>query len=409
MFWVLAAGYVLVYFHRQCAAVLAVDMMNDLHTDANIMGLLGSLYFYPYALMQLPAGLCSDSWGPRRTITLFFLVATTGSVMLGLAPNAGWAAAGRLFVGIGAAMLFVPTLKVLAEWFNPGEFATMTGILMAMGGLGSLISTAPLAFLSGLVGWRNSFLIVGGFTLLLALLVWLIVRDKPPDKDSQSVRTDNRENEKISLSEGVKKVFSEPFFWYCGIWFFFTLAIFFSFAGLWGGPFLMHVYNLSRTEAGNILSMLSIGLIAGSPVLSYISNRILKSRRKVIIICSFINIALCGILFYYTEALSIPVLYALCLGMGIFTSSVVVIVFTTVKEFFPVQIAGTSTGLVNLFPFAGGAVFQQILGWLLQGYSKNNAFTPAGYHHAFLVLFICAVIACAASLMIKETFPERLN
>ena len=72
--------------------------------------------------------------GPRKTITLFFIVAFAGSVVLGLAPTVTWAIAGRTLVGIGVAMLFVPTLKILAEWFKPTEFAVMTGILLAMGG-----------------------------------------------------------------------------------------------------------------------------------------------------------------------------------------------------------------------------------------------------------------------------------
>ena len=56
IFTILALGYVLVYFHRLCPAVLAVDMMQDLHATGTLTGLLGAAYFYPYALMQLPAG-----------------------------------------------------------------------------------------------------------------------------------------------------------------------------------------------------------------------------------------------------------------------------------------------------------------------------------------------------------------
>ena len=87
IFWILAFSYILVYFHRLCPAVVAVDMMADLQTSGALLGLLSSAYFYPYALMQIPAGLLSDSWGPRRSISLFFLLAFIGSVLLGLAPS----------------------------------------------------------------------------------------------------------------------------------------------------------------------------------------------------------------------------------------------------------------------------------------------------------------------------------
>jgi len=180
IFWVLALGYILVYFHRLCTAVVAVDMMRDLAAGATLIGVLASAYFYPYALMQLPAGLLADSLGPRRTITIFFLVAGIGSAVIGLAQTAPVAIAGRLLVGIGVAMLFVPTLKVLASWFTPREFASTTGILVAMGGVGSLTAAAPLAFASARIGWRMSFMAVAALTVVASACIWLIVRDRPP-------------------------------------------------------------------------------------------------------------------------------------------------------------------------------------------------------------------------------------
>ena len=114
IFWILAFSYILVYFHRLCPAVVAVDMMADLKTSGALLGLLSSAYFYPYALMQVPAGLLSDSWGPRRSISLFFLLAFIGSIVLGSAGSVLWALVGRTLVGLGVAMLFVPTMKVLS-------------------------------------------------------------------------------------------------------------------------------------------------------------------------------------------------------------------------------------------------------------------------------------------------------
>lgn len=408
IFWLLAAGYILVYFHRQCTAVLAIDMMKDLKTDGSIMGLFGALYFYPYAVMQLPAGLLSDSWGPRKTITFFFLVAVLGSAVLGYADTVPAALAGRLMVGIGVAMLFVPTLKVLAEWFRPGEFATMMGLLMAMGGIGSMSSTAPLAYLSSMTGWRNSFLIVGAFTLLLSLLVWLIVRDRPGDMGYPPL-VENGEGslKKISLSQGLKTVVTSFRFWVLGAWFFFTLAVFFSFGGLWGGPYLMHVYGVAKEEAGRILSMLAIGMIVGGPLLSIFSNRVFKSRKRIIIVASMANLFISGLLAFRTGSLSIAALYVLCFFMGVFASAIVVIAFTSNKELFPVNMAGTSTGLINLFPFAGGAIFQQVLGGILDNHKSGSGFSLQGYEHAFLVLFFCAAVALGVSFFITETFPRE--
>ncbi len=408
IFWILSSSYILVYFHRLCPAVVAVDMMRDLHTGGALLGLLGSAYFYPYALMQLPAGLLSDSWGPRRTITLFFSIAFVGSLLLGLAPSLFWAIVGRTLVGLGVSMLFVPTMKVLAEWFRIREFATMTGILMAMGGLGSLTAASPLALLSTLIGWRFSFVVVGIITLVLAILVWLFVRDRPADLGWPSPAEQTGVSPPpVGLLEGMKKVLKHPRFWPIAIWFFFDCAIFFSFGGLWGGPYLMQVYGLTKAQAGQILSMIAIGMIVGSPLLSFLSNRVFQGRKPVLVLSSFIVLCLTALLAFHTGGLPIPALYIICLGLGIFSSAVVVVGFTTTKELFPVQIAGTSTGIVNLFPFAGGALFQPFLGYLLERNGRvEGAFTLAGYQQAFLVLFICGVVAFLACLFLQETLVK---
>jgi MFS family permease len=358
--------------------------------------------------MQLPAGLLSDSWGPRRTITVFFGVAFVGSVLLGLAPSPAWAIVGRALVGLGISMLFVPTLKVLAEWFHTREFATMTGILMAMGGVGSLAAATPLALLSGWVGWRLSFVIVGLSTLVLGVLVWIVVRDRPADLDWPSPSEHTTAGAPpIGLVEGIKRVLTHPPFWPVAIWFFFELAVFFSFGGLWGGPYLMQVYGLSKADSGQILSMIAVGMIVGSPLLSFLSDRVLKGRKPVLVLSSLMVLGLTAILAFRTDRLSVPALYAFCLALGVFSSAIVVIAFTTVKELFPVQMAGTSTGLVNLFPFAGGAVFQPALGYILERHGKvNGVFTLAGYEQAFLVLFLCGIVALVASFFLKETLAR---
>jgi sugar phosphate permease len=406
IFWILALGYVMVYFHRLCPAVVAEDMRRDLSAGGGLLGLLGSAYFYPYALMQLPAGLLSDSWGPRKTISLFFSVAFVGSVVLGLAPNVYAAIVGRMIVGIGVAMLFVPTLKVLAEWFRVKEFAMMTGILMAMGGIGSYSAATPLAYISSWIGWRQSFVVVGVFTLALGALVWAFVRDRPTDKGWPAL-TESSEPapDSIPLMQGVKMVLSHPRFWPLSSWFFFTCAIFFSFIGLWGGPYLMQIYGLSKAQAGHVLSMAAIGMIAGSPLLSYGSNNLFKARKPVLLLTSVFICIITSTLYFFFGSIPVVLLYLICFGIGIFAGAAVTIGFTTNKELFPVSIAGTATGLVNFFPFLGGAVFQVVLGTVLdsQGLTASGGFAVAGFKYSFLVLFICGLVALISSLFLKET------
>jgi len=155
--------------------------------------------------------------------------------------------------------------------------------------------------------------------------------------------------------------------------------------------------------------MSAIGMIVGSPILSYVSNNIFKARKPVLILSSILTLIITGMLYIFTQRIPIPLIYLLCLGIGIFLGAVTTIGFTTNKELFPVSIAGTATGLVNIFPFLGGAVFQIILGAVLdsQGLTASGGFSFQGFKYSFLILFLCGLVACISSFLIKETMKQR--
>jgi sugar phosphate permease len=411
VFCLLAFGYLLVYFHRLCPAVVALDMQSDLQTSGALLGFLAAAYFYPYALMQLPSGLLSDSWGPRKTITVFFALAGVSSIFLGTVESLGLAILARILVGLGVAMLFVPTMKVMTNWFKTEEFARMTGILMAVGGLGAYSASRPLAWLSDKMGWRGSFIAIGIVTLVAAAVIWFLVRNTPEDMGLAAVKQpdqDHPQNGKtIGLAQGMKMVLSSGSFWVLAAWFFFSFCIFFSFGGLWGGPYLMHVYGLSKAEAGNILGMLAMAMIVGSPFLGWLSDKVFRSRKKVIVLASIITVCLTVPLAFFPDGMNRPALYLLCFLLGMFNSAIVVVAFTSAKELFPVEIAGTSVGLANLFPFLGGAVAPPILGAILEAQGETAAgYSAQAYSRAFLLYFILALIALGLACFLKETMSK---
>ncbi len=68
-----------------------------------------------------------------------------GAVLCGVATSFELIVAGRLLIGLGAAMVYIPIMKILAVWFRKYEFATASGILLAVGSIGSLSAATPLA------------------------------------------------------------------------------------------------------------------------------------------------------------------------------------------------------------------------------------------------------------------------
>ncbi len=434
LFAILALAYCFVYFHRNCLSVVADDLAQEFTASASAIGVLGSIYFYCYAAMQFPAGLLSDSVGPRRTVTFSLLLAAAGSLVFALAPTLGVAKLARIMVGLGASMVFIPTMKILAQWFRAREFAFMSGLMQAAGGVGILAATSLLSLLVVYAGWRWSFGLIAGGTLLIVAGAWWIVRDRPSDKGWPSIaEIDQRVNvaqppsaeerlardltaangggvvvPKISLWRGVRTVLSEKYFWPVAIWFFFDCGIFFGFGSLWSGPYLSHTYGMSKVETGAVLSTIAWGMVLGGPLLGMLSQRVLRSRKKTFVLCTSALVILLLALTLFPAGLSRTALVVWFFLFSVSSSAIVVMGFTTTKELFPVEIAGTCVGMVNFFPFFGGAVFMPLLGQVLDAYGKNDAgqYPVQAYRLVLFVLLVASVLSLACTFLMKDTYRK---
>lgn len=71
VFGIISSMYLLVFFHRQAPAVLALDLMRGLSLKGASLGLLSAAFFYPYALMQLSAGTITRVFGGQRSLCVF--------------------------------------------------------------------------------------------------------------------------------------------------------------------------------------------------------------------------------------------------------------------------------------------------------------------------------------------------
>jgi sugar phosphate permease len=411
VFGVLALGYITVMFHRLCPAVVAVDLIRDFNATGALIGMMAGAYFYPYALMQIPSGLLADSLGPRRTVTLSLALAALGSVIFSLAATPSMAIASRVVVGFGASMLFVSTLKIVSQWFTKKEFAMMSGLMNAAGGLGALTAAAPLAILTAWVGWRADFAIIGGITFLVVGLIWWIVRDRPQDKGWPAVEAElesaSARASLPALGRDLRRVVTRGHIWPLAGWFFLQGGVFFGVGGLWGGPYLMHVYGMTRQEAGQVLNMISVGMIIGSPLMAWLSNQIFHSRKRVLVTFSAVFVAVVGVLAWQPAGLPLAALYLLFFLFAVCGSGTVPVGFAAAKEIFPLGMAGVVLGFTNMFPLGGGAVFQPMLGALMDQWPRD----PSGLYpiEAFSAMWRVCFVASLGMLLCALLSRKETN
>lgn len=398
-----AFAFLLVTFHRFALGAIADELMKTWRIGAYGLGGLSSLYFYLYALLQLPSGVLADTWGPRRTLFGSALCLAFGSGLFGLASDLSLAYIGRFLIGLGSAAVFVNILKLQAVWFPPQTFATMTGLTATVGNLGAILAGAPFAFLAQAIGWRMTFEFFGLLALILALLLLAIVRDSP-DSGWRNSQFPIRNSQ---LGKAIWAVISNPRIWPP----FFTRVgfdgTFFAFFALWGVPYLMQVHHLPREEAAGSVSLGILGFLFLAPVGGIISDRVLARRKLPIVSSAIVYTALWGFLAFSPGRLPLPLLSLIFFLMGTFATSTL-LCLASAKELYHPGAIGIATAFVNMGGFVGGALMQLLLGYILdlgwRGEMLNEVrvYPVEAFQQAFSLCLLLMLLATLASLLIRD-------
>lgn len=393
--------FILSQFYRASIAVISPDLVNELGLDALELSTISAAFFYAFALMQIPVGLLIDSTGPRKTMTVLTLVSVAGAIMFSFGESAGWLSVGRAMLGIGMACNFMGTLKLLTTWFGPKQFATLSALIVSMGTIGNIAAATPLVLMVRSWGWRNSFEIMAGITAVLAGLFFLVVRDRPEGNEQASAPVavpGIRETASRAM-----QLFHRRDFWIISASTFCRYGIYAAVQALWAGPYLINVIQVSPVVAGNILFLMSIGLILGSPVSGYLSDAVFNSRKTVIIAGLGLMVLLLFILATLSKDTDPLILSCLFFTFGA-AGSTGQVMYAHIKEQVPTENAGMAMTAINFFTMAGVAVFLQGLGAVMTYVYPDNSLSPESFHTAFI---LCAVILLVIAGMYTLTTETR--
>ncbi len=241
-------------------------------------------------------------------------------------------------------------------------------------------------------------MIVGGVSLCLVGIAWLVVRNRPKIFEPEYL---NPLKNNYGCARTLQ-VLSTSAFWPPVIWAFLALGVFISFGGLWGGPWLIHVHKLDKIQTGHVLSMLALGMILGGPLLGFLAERVLKSRKKVLVIAA-LGLVLLTAKTAFGNPMTLTGLFVWFGLLGMTTMAAAPLPLTLIRNAFADDLAPTATGIANFFFLAGGAVMQQTGGWLLE-MQGHTTLTGTSEHYAtlFQVYFACAVAGLVAALLTRE-------
>jgi len=392
-------GYAFV--QRVAPSVVTEELMRDFAVGAASLGILSGAYFYTYAAIQLPVGLLTDRFGPRKLMSAAVILCALASIGFAYSDNLVVASMYRALIGGAVAFGFVGTLSIIAQFFSPSKFAMLAGLVQSMGMIGAIAGQAPLRILVEHSSWQETFLWLAAAGIVLGVLLFTVVPRRTTIENQQA-----RKSIWISLSE----VASNPQSWLCAFIGFGLAAPMLSFAGLWGIPWLEVAYDFDKKQAAGMVALLFIGWAFGSPLAGWVSDR--TGRRKPVLIGGGI-VSMCSFLvLVYLQNLSplvMSILFALC-GAG---GSVMAVIFGSVREANDPANSAAAMGFANMFVVGSGAVMQPLIGWLLEknwnGILQNGipVYSTEAYGQALSALAVGLLAAIIAAIVLKETFCKN--
>lgn len=405
MFVMGASYYCLAYFLRVSPSVMKQELLSHFKITATEFGSLSSSYYNAYTPMQLFVGVIVDRLGARRVLVSASLVTMLGLSVFIHAETLAIAKWGRFLIGFGAAFAYITVLKIVALWLPPNRFATAAGLTSALGMSAGIFSQIYLASFVHKVGYRSALstgLIAG---LILAVVLFLVVRDRPKEKRIAHKLSGEQLTFRQTL-RGLGMVLTKSETWVIGIVGLLLYLPASAFLDLWGIPYLQTAYKVSPERAAWMISLVYFGWIIAGPLIGALSDRI-RLRCMPLLVTSIFSTIFSAMAFYIPN-LPMSALYTLLFLFGI-TCGSHPLVFSLSREKNPEQISGTATATTNFFIMLGGVLFQPFMGkildwhWSGQMLDGVRIYTLADYKFALAVVPIGLLLSCFLTLLIKET------
>ena len=397
--------FVLSQFYRASIAVITPDLISDLGLDINGLSLVSASFFYAFAVMQIPISMYLDAIGPRITMTALSLLGVAGALIFACGDSIGSLVAGRVLLGAGMACNLMGALKLITLWFGPLRFATISALVLSFGTLGNMTAATPLVLMVQSIGWRMTFMVFSGINLLLTLMFFMVVRDRPKEASNDEI-TLNVSTDLPEILKNILVLIKEKDYWIMSLNTFCRYGIFAAVQALWAGPYLMTVIGISPVDAGNVLLSMGVGMIVGSPVCGWFSDVLFKTRKGVIIAGLGGMALVLAVLAFLPRGIPLTVLSVLFLGFGLFASAGQ-IVFAHIKERMPLELAGTAMTGVNFFTMVGSAAFLQGLGSLMQYLYPGESLGAPAFRMAFLFCAGCLAFTAMVYCFTIETLGKR--
>ena len=399
LFAITAACFILCQFTRSVTGVLGPTLRAEIGLSAEQLGTVTGAFFWGIALMQIPSGVLFDRYGPRLIVALTLFVGVVGGLLFAFGTSFEELTAGMFVLGLGTSAVFMGAIVLIARWWPPKRFATLSATMMSLGYVGNLSATEPFVWIMGWIGWRWGFSAAVLGLLVSAALMLLVVRDAP----AGSAWTRREPESLMSVVRGLGEIFRHPAMPGLIGAALIGYSTNFAIRGLWLGLYMIDIHGLGTPATGRLLfAMAALGTI-GIFLAGWLAAR-LGSPRPVVLCFAGISLACMTTLASWSD-IPTEALIAVLLVFGLFSNFFPAIIEHG-RSLFDDRLRGRSLTSINVWVFVGVGITQPVSGFIMESFVPAGATSAALPEHAYRALFTYLAVVVLAGAAAYALFAR---
>jgi len=391
-------GYGFFYIVRLTLSVAKKPMVDAGILDVTEIGIMGSVMFYVYAFGKLTNGFLSDRANIKRFMSTGLLVSAIVNLIIGfntyffffvlLWGINGW------FQSMGSP----PSVVSITQWYSRKEYGSYYGVWAASHNIGEGLTFVITSTVVSMFGWQMGFIGPGLFCILVAVILFLTLQDRPQTYGLPHVADYKQDYSagkpsKKSIGKSQLEVLTSPLVWRIGAAAAFLYTTRYAIHS-WG-PFYFQTKGYSIEEAGWLMGLNTMLGLAGAISSGFISDRIFASKRNIptLLYGSLLIVGL--IIMYLSPGQDI---WMDAIGLGLFEfalgGSLVFLAGLIAVDVFSKKATGAVKGVVGLFSYVGAATQDWVSGLLINnGKSVTDGVTSYNFDNAFYFWIGSAVLS----------------
>ncbi|ARE86867.1 Hexuronate transporter [Clostridium formicaceticum] len=358
-----------------------------LNLSAAQSGAYMSAFYIGYVITQIPGGVWADKFGVKFTLSLSLLVGGLATVGMSLISVYSVGFALRLMTGLGAGSVMACCTRLIADNFDQSESGVAFGILLTGPTLGLLIANQLGAALLNSIGWQGAFRVVGIITIIIAVIVFVLV--KPQEKETTSQK-------KITFFSGIKTFFTTRNLIGIGLSGFFYMFVALGTA-TWANAHLANL-GFAGGEAASVMTLYSVGGIIGSIITGLIVKKFNLDQRNFLIA---VYVIIAGVAITFGNQSQLGALRGIGFLFGLCSYLPNAHLNSLVLKFVNKELAASVMGVQNFMFQLASIIAPAILGWTID--------ITGNFNTVWYSLGASPIIGIFFLLIIKQSKQQHTN